>query len=285
MNGIQYPISGGAAEKMERLRSILRDFGSAAIAFSAGVDSTFLLRIAHEELGDGAVAVTFRSMTFPKSETEEAMSFCRREGVRHVVMDVDPLEIPGFAGNPVDRCYICKRALFERLVAFARNEGLAAVLEGSNGDDDGDYRPGRRAIAELGVRSPLHEAGLAKAEIRALSHSIGLQTASKPSYACLASRFPYGEPITAGGLERVGRAEEWLRGAFHGLRQVRVRSHHGNVARIEVEKCDIGRMAARADEIDAALRSFGFSHVSLDLRGYRTGSLNVGLAAGAADAM
>ena len=259
--------------KLERLRAQLREIGSAAVAFSSGVDSTFLLRVAHEELGENVVAVTARSHSFPKRELDEAAAFCAREGVRHEIIDSEELDIPGFVANPPDRCYHCKKALFGKLIAFAQANGLAAVLEGSNMDDDGDYRPGRRAIMELGVASPLHDAGLTKAEIRALSKRMGLPTADKPSFACLASRFPYGERITAAGLERVERAEQWLMDAGLGLAQLRVRSH-GDMARIEVPPADIPRLAARAEEIAAALKSFGFAYVALDLQGYRTGSLN-----------
>ena len=259
--------------KLERLRAQLREIGSAAVAFSSGVDSTFLLRVAHEELGENVVAVTARSHSFPKRELDEAAAFCAREGVRHEIIDSEELDIPGFVANPPDRCYHCKKALFGKLIAFAQANGLAAVLEGSNMDDDGDYRPGRRAIRELGIRSPLHDAGLTKAEIRVLSKRMGLPTADKPSFACLASRFPYGERITAAGLERVERAEQWLMDAGLGLAQLRVRSH-GDLARIEVPPADIPRIAARAEEIAAALKSFGFTYVALDLQGYRTGSLN-----------
>ena len=262
-----------ANEKLKLLRERLRSFGSAVVAFSSGVDSTFLLHVAHEELGDSAVAATIRSHTFPKRELDEAAAFCRAEGIRHEVIDSDELAIPGFAENPPDRCYHCKKALFEKLLAFARANGLAAVLEGSNVDDDGDYRPGRRAIRELGVASPLHEVGLSKDEIRALSRNMGLPTSDKPSFACLASRFPYGERITAAGLERVERAEQWLLDAGLGLKQLRVRSH-GDVARIEVPPSDIPALAARAAEIAAAFKGFGFAYVSLDLCGYRTGSMN-----------
>lgn len=268
-----------SAAKLEILRASLREAHSALVAFSSGVDSTFLLHVAHEELGDRVVAVTARSRSFPKRELDEAADFCRAEGVRHVVIDSEELDVPGFAENPPDRCYHCKRELFGKLIAFARENGLAAVLEGSNVDDDGDYRPGRRAIRELGVRSPLRDAGLTKAEIRALSRAMGLPTADKPSFACLASRFPYGERITAEGLDRVGRAEDWIRAAFPGLGQLRVRSHAGGVARIEVSPADIPRLAARAPELSDALRSIGFAYVSLDLRGYRTGSLNEALGA------
>ena len=259
--------------KLESLRERLRGIGSAVVAFSSGVDSTFLLRVAHEELGDRVVAATIRSHAFPKRELDEAATFCRAEGVRHAVVDSEELDIPGFAENPPDRCYHCKRELFGKLLAFARENGLAAVLEGSNIDDDGDYRPGRRAIRELGIVSPLHEAGLTKAEIRALSREMGLPTSDKPSFACLASRFPYGERITASGLERVEKAEQWLLDAGFGLTQLRVRSH-GDLARIEVPPADIPRLAARAAEIAAAFKEFGFAYVTLDLRGYRTGSMN-----------
>ena len=260
-------------EKLKRLRERVRGIGSAVVAFSSGVDSTFLLHVAHEELGERVVAATIRSHTFPKRELDEAAAFCRAEGVRHVVIESEELDIPGFAENPPDRCYHCKRELFSKLLAFARENGLAAVLEGSNLDDDGDYRPGRRAIQELGIVSPLHEVGLTKAEIRALSRDMGLPTSDKPSFACLASRFPYGERITAAALERVERAEQWLLDAGFGLTQLRVRSH-GNLARIEVPPDDIPRLAARATEIAAAFKDFGFAYVTLDLRGYRTGSMN-----------
>ena len=262
-----------ALAKLERLSERLRVIGGAVVAFSSGVDSTFLLRVAHEELGDRVVAATARSHSFPNRELDEATAFCRAEGVRHVVIDSEELDIPGFAENPPDRCYHCKRELFSKLLAFARDNGLAAVLEGSNIDDDGDYRPGRRAIRELGIVSPLHEAGLTKTEIRALSRKMGLPTSDKPSFACLASRFPYGERITVRGLERVEKAEQWLLDAGWGLTQLRVRSH-GDLARIEVPPADIPRLAARASEIAAAFKDFGFAYVTLDLLGYRTGSMN-----------
>lgn len=271
-----------AYAKLKLLRERIRGVGTAVVAFSSGVDSTFLLRVAHEELGDHVVAATIRSHTFPKRELDEATAFCRAEGIRHEIIETEELDIPGFADNPPDRCYYCKRELFGRLLAFAKDYGLATVLEGSNMDDDGDYRPGRRAIRELGILSPLHDVGLTKAEIRMLSRELGLPTSDKPSFACLASRFPYGERITAAGLERVERAEQWLMDldlgrdgarSSRGLTQLRVRSH-GDMARIEVPPCDIPSLAARAAEIAAAFKELGFAYTTLDLRGYRTGSMN-----------
>ena len=259
------------AFKLERLRAALRKLGSAAVAFSAGVDSTFLLRVAHEELGERAVAVTVRSPLIPRRELEDAADFCRAGGIRHDFIDFDELSMPEFASNPPDRCYHCKKAIFRKIIEFSHANELKAVLEGSNTDDDGDYRPGRRAIRELGVLSPLHDAGLTKAEIRALSKKLGLPTADKPSFACLASRFPYGEQITTEGLERVERAEQHLMDL--GFGQVRVRSH-GDMARIEVPPDDIPRLAAHAAEISASFKRFGFAYATLDLQGYRTGSLN-----------
>jgi len=260
-------------EKQARLEALLADMGSVAVGFSSGVDSTFLLKTAHKVLGDNALAVTVRSCFCPERETREAADFCAREGIRHVTADVAVLEIPGVAANPPDRCYLCKKALFERIGEIARQQGAAHVAEGSNMDDLGDYRPGLAAVAELGIESPLRAAGLYKAEIRALSREMGLPTWDKPAFACLASRFVYGETITREKLAMVDAAEQYL--MERGFRQLRVRVH-GDLARIELESADMARLFRddTAAQLDAWLRQLGFRYVTLDLRGYRTGSMN-----------
>ncbi len=273
MRGAMETNGEAIAKKLGRLRERLRALGSAVVAFSAGVDSTLLLCVAHEVLGDRAVAATVRSQTLPRRELEEAVRFCRARGIRHRIVDFDALALPQVAGNSPDRCYHCKKALLGKLLSLAGEVGAAAVAEGSNVDDDGDFRPGRQAVGELGVASPLHDAGLTKSDIRALSRAMGLAAWDKPSFACLASRIPHGERITAEILSRVERAEEWLSDSGMGLRQLRVRAH-GDIARIEVPLPDVPRVAAHAAEVCSEMTRLGFRRVTLDLAGYRTGSMN-----------
>ncbi len=259
--------------KYARLQSILKDMERVLIAFSGGVDSTLVLKAAHDALGRDASAVTASSVIHPAWETREARDIARAIGVPLRVLRVEPLEDPAFAANPPERCYHCKSKIFSRFLGIARSRGIPWVLDGSNADDAGDFRPGMKALAELGIRSPLKEAGLVKAEVRQLSRFLGLPTADKPALACLASRFPYGTRIERENLERVGRAEDFLRRL--GFGQVRVR-HHGPVARLEVEPAMITKLA-RADvrgEISRELKKLGYAYVALDLDGYRTGSLN-----------
>ena len=262
--------------RYEALLADLRGMGSAVIAFSGGVDSAFLLHAAKEALGGKVLAVTATSPTYPRSEREAASLLAREWGVRHRLVESNELEIPGFSGNPPDRCYHCKKELFGILSGIAREEGCAAVCDGSNADDVSDFRPGRRAARELSVRSPLLEHGLTKGAIRRLSRRFGLPTADRGSFACLSSRFPYGTPIDEEKLRRVEACEEVLRG--FGFRQFRVRVHDA-VARIEVGEDEIPRLfdPAVAEAVHARFRENGFLYVSVDLKGYRTGSMNEGL--------
>ena len=258
-------------EKYDLLLRSLRAAGSLAVAYSAGVDSTFLLAAAHEALGENVLALTAVTAAIPRREVREATEFTAARGVRHALVEVDALSVPAFRDNTPDRCYHCKKHIFSTLWARARAEGIELLAEGSNLDDDHDYRPGHRAIRELGVLSPLREAGLTKAEIRALSERLGLDTAAKPSFACLASRVPYGEGITAEKLRRIDDAEEVLRGL--GFGQYRVRSH-GDLARIEVPETELERLFFLRREVRAALTDLGFVYVTMDLQGFQSGSMN-----------
>lgn len=260
-------------QKYEALKDYFRSLGSVAVAYSSGVDSTFLLRVAHDVLGEKAMAITATAAAFPQRESEETVAYCRELGVLHAVEAFDVFQVEGFAANPKNRCYLCKKTIFSRIQAIAAAHGITSVVEGSNVDDEGDYRPGMQAIAELGILSPLRQVRLTKAEIRALSKELGVPTWNKPSFACLASRFAYGETITREKLGMVERAEELLLSL--GFQQERVRIH-GDMARIEVLSEDFPRFADEAlrQQVYSALKGLGFSYVSLDLRGYRTGSMN-----------
>ena len=259
-------------DKLNKLKGILRSYGRVAVAYSGGVDSTFLLKVAHDELGANAIAITSRSLLNLESDFLASEEWAKLEGITQLVVRANELEFPGFAQNPPDRCYICKKALFAEVkqVAAGALPG-SVVVDGSNVDDLGDYRPGTKALKELEVKSPLLEAGLTKEEIRDYSHELGLPTWNKPSAACLASRFPYGDTITTEGLQRVARAEEVLHQAGFGYVRVRV---HGDVARVEVPPAQIIEFAERRDAVVPVLRDLGFKYVALDLQGYRTGSLN-----------
>lgn len=285
--------------KYDNLRESLEKLGGALIAFSAGVDSTVLLKVAKEVLGDKAAAVTARSCFVPQREIDEAQQFCQSEDIKHFVVDIDPLAIDGVDTNPANRCYLCKQAIFSEFIELAKKHGYKYVCEGSNASDLGDFRPGRKAIEEFEIASPLLDAGFAKDEIRVLGLSLGIPNWSKPSYSCLATRFVTGSTITREALEMVDRAEELLLDAE--FEQVRVRIHeiggdtsntsnnanddddlrtcqkHSYLARIEVEPDemeDLYEFATNSDFI-AQMHDMGFAFVTFDLEGYRTGSTNL----------
>jgi uncharacterized protein len=269
-------LSKDLQEKLNALKDHIRDLGSLAVGFSAGVDSTFLLTVAHEVLGDKAIAVTTVDSAIPERELNEAKKFCSEHGIRHFICEIDPLKIEGYRQNGPDRCYFCKHGVFTEIKKVADENGIKYLAEGSNMDDLGDYRPGLRAVEELGVTSPLRAAKLYKAEIREISKAMGLPTWSKPAYACLASRFVYGEEITEEKLRMIDSAEQFL--IEHGFYEERVRMH-GNIARIEVPAKDIPRLAA--DDIREAVytrfKEIGFLYVTLDMHGYKLGSMNATL--------
>lgn len=260
-------------DKYDRLKDYLASLGSVAVAFSSGVDSTFLLYAAKEALGDHAIAVTASSCSFPERELKEAKEYCKKMGIRHFVIKSEELEIEGFSHNPKNRCYLCKHELFEKIGALAKEQGINEIAEGSNLDDNGDYRPGLQAVAELGVKSPLRHIGFTKQEIRELSQYLNIPTWNKQSFACLSSRFPYGDLINEKKLKMVDRAEQLL--LDMGFHQLRVRIH-GDVARIELLPDEFPKFMEEKTRLSVykKFKEYGFSYVTLDVLGYRMGSMN-----------
>ncbi|MDD5673401.1 MAG: ATP-dependent sacrificial sulfur transferase LarE [Chitinivibrionales bacterium] len=261
-------------DKLKQLEEFIADFPSALVAFSGGVDSTFLGYMAGKVLKGKVLLVTARSSTYPESEFTEAVAIASQLELPHRSIVSEELDIPGFINNPPDRCYFCKRELFSKLRAIAAEGNYAVVFDGTNADDSADYRPGRKALAELEIISPLLAVGLTKADIRSFSQQFGLKTAQKPAYACLASRFPYGETITKDKLSRVGQTEAALRKL--GFSQFRVRSHN-DLARIELLPAEMEQGWKSREQILTACKSAGFTFVALDLQGYRTGAMNESL--------
>jgi uncharacterized protein len=260
--------------KLDNLKAILADMESAVVAYSGGVDSAFLAAVASDVLGPRALAVTGVSPSISESEVAEAQELAASFGITHRLLATSEMDRPGYVENTSQRCYHCKTELYSLLTDLAVAEGYAFVVDGCNADDLGDHRPGRVAAAEHMVRSPLVEAGMTKAEIREFSRERGLPTWDKPAMACLSSRIPYGTPVTVEALDQVGAAEAFLRGL--GLRQLRVR-HHNDVARIEVEPQDLAAVVEHRDRIVTRLKNLGYRYVTLDLAGFRSGSLNEGL--------
>ncbi|WP_330386499.1 ATP-dependent sacrificial sulfur transferase LarE [Natronincola ferrireducens] len=260
-------------QKFQNLKEYIKDLGSLAIAYSGGVDSTFLIKVAYDVLGEKAVAVTARSSTYPEREFREAVDYIKTIGAKHIVIESEELDIEGFSTNPVNRCYYCKKELFQKVQEVAKKLNIEFVADGSNQDDLKDYRPGMEAAKELKVVSPLKHVELTKEDIRNLSKDLDLPTWDKPAFACLSSRFPYGHEITIEKLSMVDRAENFLMDL--GFRQLRVR-HHGELARIEIGEKEFQKFLqpSLVKKIAKELKAIGFTYVCFDMEGYRTGSMN-----------
>ena len=260
-------------EKLSKLKAIISELESVVVAFSGGVDSTLVTKVCYDTLKDNSMAVTARSETYPDFEFKEAQKLAKEIGIKHMVIDTSELAIEGFANNPPERCYFCKSELFGKLKEIAGEQGFLNVADGANLDDTQEFRPGLQASRELNVRSPLKEAGLAKTDIREVSKMLNLPNWNKPAYACMSSRFPYGQSITEEKISMVSEAEKYLRGL--GLIQFRVR-HHETIARIEVLPDDINILtnSPAREELTAKFKEIGFTYVTLDLAGYRSGSMN-----------
>lgn len=258
--------------KLKKLKKILSGMESVLVAYSGGVDSTLLLKMAKDTLGGKVLAVTADSLTYPAPELKAAKEMTEKLGVRHIIIKTRELSDPNFFNNPPDRCYWCKKELFSQISTITKENGIKYILDGTNYDDRSDFRPGRRAAREFGVQSPLEEAGFTKEDIRQLSRELNLSTWSKPALACLASRFPYGTKITRKNLKKIDKAEEFLRRL--GIKgSLRVR-HHGSIARIEVRKENLSKLLRLRNKIISKFKDLGYTYVTLDLEGYRTGSMN-----------
>ncbi|MDR3243323.1 MAG: ATP-dependent sacrificial sulfur transferase LarE [Elusimicrobiota bacterium] len=266
-------------QKYEQLKQYIASFKNAAIAFSGGVDSTLLLKVSHSVLRNAAIAVTARSCSFPKRELDETIEFCKKENIRHIIVDSEELDIEGFSNNPINRCYLCKSELFDKIQYIALQNGIENIFEGSNIDDNGDFRPGLRAIAEKNIKSPLRFAQLTKDDIRQISKELDLPTWNKQSFACLSSRFPYGEQITPQRLSMIDKAEQYL--LDMGIRQVRVRMHD-NLARIETDENGFIVLfdTENRKKVYDEFKKIGFVYIAIDILGYRSGSMNETLSRG-----
>lgn len=258
-------------DKVQHLKNILTELGSVVVAYSGGTDSTLLLKVAHDTLGEKAIAVTAVSASLAAADQAEAEDIAGKIGIKHILLETEEIANPEYLANTPHRCFFCKTETYNKLVEYAQTNNFTAIVDGTNADDIGDHRPGRQAAKEHGVRSPLLEAGFNKADVRSLAKELGLPNWDKPSAACLSSRIPYGTKITVAILSQITRAEAMLREL--GIRQLRVR-HHDQIARIEIETDDFAKLLAHRAEVVTALKALGYTYVTLDLAGFKSGSLN-----------